>query len=166
MTKGKEQNVTEELSQLVIHYIEEIKEIISSDIWENIFLNCTKNEVLVFWLLYREGEVTMTELAEYIHVPLNTASGIVNRMERSGLLVRMRSKEDKRVVHVTFSEKGRTQFEALIGELSCYGIKVAGAFSQEEIGLFFKMMSKTIEVLRQENKKKKPTKKVRKIVIE
>ncbi len=153
MVNEKKQGITEEISQLVVYYVEEIKEVLSSDIWENIFLNCTKNEVLVFWLLYRKGEVNMTELAEYIHVPLNTASGIVSRMEKSGLVVRVRSKEDKRVVNIEFSEKGRTQFEALIEELYCYGIKVVSAFSQEELGLFCKMMSKIIEILRQENKK-------------
>ncbi len=166
MAEGKEQDITQVLSQLVVYYVEEIKEILSSEVWESIFLNCTKNEILVFWLLYREGEVNMTELADYIHVPLNTASGIVSRMEKSGLLVRMRSKEDKRVVYVTFSERGRAQFEALIGELYNYGIQVASAFSQEEIGLFCRMTAKVIEVLRQENKRDRPSKKVRKIVIE
>ena len=166
MVNEKKQGITEEISQLVVYYVEEIKEVLSSDIWENIFLNCTKNEVLVFWLLYRKGEVNMTELAEYIHVPLNTASGIVSRMEKSGLVVRIRSREDKRVVNIEFSEKGRTQFEALIEELYCYGIKVFSAFSQEEIGLFCKMMSKVIEILRQENKKQKPPRKIRKIEIE
>ena len=113
MAEGKEQDITQVLSQLVVYYVEEIKEILSSEVWESIFLNCTKNEILVFWLLYRE--VNMTELADYIHVPLNTASGIVSRMEKSGLLVRMRSKEDKRVVYVTFSERGRALPRTLSG---------------------------------------------------
>ena len=81
------QGVPEELSQFIIDYIEEVKELLSSDLWENVFLNCSKNEVLIFWLLYRREEVNMTEVADYIHVPLNTATGIINRMEKNGLVI-------------------------------------------------------------------------------
>ena len=49
--------VPEELSQFVIDYIEEVKELISSDLWENVFLNCSKNEVLVGYRNYQpDGE--------------------------------------------------------------------------------------------------------------
>ena len=65
----------------IVEYVEEIKELLSSDLWGNIFLNCTKNEVLVFWLLHRKKQVNMSEIADYIHVPLNTATGIIGRME-------------------------------------------------------------------------------------
>lgn len=162
----REQGITEELSRFVTDYVEEIKDLLSSGIWENLFLNCTKNEVFVFWLLYRKNEANMTEIAEYIHVPLNTATGIINRMEKSGLVIRTRSNEDKRVVNIGFSEKGRSQFEALISELCYYGMKVMGTFTREEMELFYRMTSRVIEVLHQEHRKEEGTKKIRKITIE
>ncbi len=162
----KEQGISEEVIKLVTDYVEEIKELLSSDIWDNLFLNCTKNEVLVFWLLYRKNEVNMTEIADYIHVPLNTATGIIQRMERNGLVIRARSEDDKRVVNIGFSEKGMTQFEALVSEIVYYVMKVVGTFTKEEMELFCRMMSKVLQVLRQEHKKEEKPKKVRKIVIE
>lgn len=161
-----EQGISQETFQVIINYIEEIKELLSSDLWENIFLNCSKNEVLIFWLLYQRNEVNMTEIAEYIHVPLNTATGIINRMEKSELIVRTRSKEDKRVVLIGFSEKGMTQFQKLVNEMMYYGMKVMGSLTKEEIELFSKMTTKVIEILRQEKRKETAPKKVRKIVIE
>lgn len=146
-------------------YIEEIKELLSSDIWENIFLNCSKNEVFIFWLLYRKNEVNMTEAAEYIHVPLNTATGIIGRMERNGLVVRTRSKEDKRVVKIEFSEQGKSQFESLINQILYYGFQIIHSFTKEEMDVLYKMTTKTIEVLKQDRKKTEP-KKVRKIRID
>lgn len=163
--KLKDQGISQETFQMIIDYIEEVKELLSSDIWENIFLNCSKNEVLIFWLLYQRSEVNMTEIAEYIHVPLNTATGIINRMEKNELIVRTRSKEDKRVVLVGFSEKGMTQFRNLINEMMYYGMKVMSSFTKEEIDLFYKMTTKVKEVLRQEKKKEVTPKKVRKITI-
>lgn len=161
-----EQGISRETLQTIIHYIEEIKELLSSDLWENIFLNCSKNEVLIFWLLYQRGQVNMSEIAEYIHVPLNTATGIMDRMEKSELIVRTRSKEDKRVVLIEFSEKGMAQFQKLIHEMIHCGLKVMGALTKEEIELFTKIAAKVIEVLKQEKKKEAAPKKVRKVSIE
>lgn len=166
MIRLEKYGVTEELSQIVVDYIEELRELLSSDLWENIFLNCSKNEVFIFWLLYQKGAVNMTEIAEYIHVPLNTATGIISRMEKSGLVVRTRSEEDKRVVNIGFSQKGMEQFEALVKELAYYGMKVMGSFTTDERTLFYKMTSKIMEILRQENSKGKAPRKVRKITIE
>ncbi len=164
--KLNEQGISQETFQVIINYIEEVKELLSSDIWENIFLNCTKNEVLVFWLLYQKHEVNMTEIAEYIHTPLNTATGIISRMEKNELIVRTRSNEDKRVVIIGFTEKGMAQFQNLINEMTYYGMKVMSSFTKEEIDLFYKMTTKVMEVLRQEKKKEETSKKVRKITIE
>ena len=160
------QEISQETFRAIADYIEEVKELLSSDIWENIFLDCSKNEVLVFWLLYQRSEVNMTEIAEYIHVPLNTATGIINRMEKNELIVRTRSKEDKRVVLIGFSEKGMTQFQSLVNELMYYGMKVMSSFTKEEMTLFYKMTTKVKEILRQEKRKEDTPKKVRKIIIE
>ena len=160
------QEISQETFRAIADYIEEVKELLSSDIWENIFLDCSKNEVLIFWLLYQRGEVNMTEIAEYIHVPLNTATGIINRMEKNELIVRTRSKEDKRVVFIGFSEKGMTQFQSLVNELMYYGMKVMSSFTKEERNLFYKITTKEKEILRQEKRKEDTPKKVRKIIIE
>lgn len=164
--KLNEQGISQETFQTIIDYIEEVKELLSSNIWENIFLNCSKNEVLIFWLLYQKNEVNMTEIAEYIHVPLNTATGIINRMEKNELIVRTRSKDDKRVVIIGFSEKGMVQFQNLVNELLHYGMTVMSSFTKEEIELFHKITNKVKEILRQEKKKEEAPKKVRKITIE
>lgn len=159
--------VPEELSQFVIDYIEEVKELISSDLWENVFLNCSKNEVLVFWLLFRKEAVNMTEIADYVHVPLNTATGIISRMEKNGLVIRTRSEEDKRVVQISFSEKGMAQFEALVSELLRYGMEIIGSLTGEEMELLQKMTGKVLGVLRQEKDKESAVfGKIRKIEIE
>ncbi len=162
----EEMTAAEEGLKQFTDYIEEIKELLSSDLWGNIFLNCSKNEVLIFWLLYRKKEVNMSEIAEYIHVPLNTATGIVGRMEKSGLVERTRSEEDKRIVLIRFSHKGMTQFQRLVGELMTYAMQILGALTPEEQKLLESMMTKVKEVLKQEKKKEVIEKKVRRITIE
>ncbi len=147
-------------------YIDEIKELLSSDLWGNIFLNCSKNEVLIFWLLFQKSEVNMSEIADYIHVPLNTATGIVSRMEKGGLIERTRSEQDKRIVLIRFSDKGMAQFNTLVGELMGYATKIMSEFTPQEIQLMNSMMTKVRDVLKNEKKKEENVKKVRRIVID
>ncbi len=162
----EEYGIPKDIFEMMIRYVDEIKELLSSEIWENIFLNCSKNEILIFWLLYLKKEVNMTEIADYIHVPLNTATGMIGRLEKNGLVERTRSAEDKRVVLIRFSEKGSRQFQKLMGELLRYGGKIFSEMTEEEVQLFFKMIEKAKRVLKEERKKEEPQKKVRKIVIE
>ncbi len=164
----KEQNSAEENFRQFTDYIDEIKELLSSDLWGNIFLNCSKNEVLIFWLLYQKKEVNMSEIAEYIHVPLNTATGIVGRMEKGGLIERTRSEQDKRIVLIRFSEKGQAQFNRLIAELMSYMTKILSEFTPEELKLMEGMMAKVKDVLKNEKKKeeKDTVTKVRRITID
>ena len=162
----KETGISPEVFQMIAESVDEIKELLSLELWNNIFLNCSKNEVLIFWLLYQRSEVNMSEIAEYVHVPLNTATGIVNRLEKNEMIIRTRSKEDKRVVLIEFSEKGRAQFQNLMNELFYYGMKVMDSLTKEETELFFKMLAKVKDVLRQGKKEETAPKKVRKISIE
>lgn len=159
-------DIQEDIYQKIIGYIDEIKELLSSDIWENIFVNLSKNEILIFWLLYLKKQVNMTEIAEYIHVPLNTATGIVSRMEKDGLIERTRSSEDKRVVLIVQAEKGKQQFQKLFVKMLHYGTKIFDTFTDAEIELFFKMMDKVKGVLQEDKKEETAPKKVRKIIIE
>lgn len=147
-------------------FIEEIRELLSSDIWNNILLNCSKNEVFVFWLLYRKEQANMTEIAEYIHAPLNTATGIISKMEKKGFIFRDRLKEDKRVVVIRLTEKGTAQVKALVDEITYYALQTISVFSKEEMDLFFRMAKRVVEVLKKERKHEENTSKIRKITIE
>lgn len=150
----------------VYAYVEQIKELISSDLWGNLLLDCSKNEILVLWFLYRQQEGNMTQIAEYIHVPLNTATGIVARMEKKKLLVRVRSEQDKRVVLIRLEQEGSEQIQKIMKEVFFYIHSVLDKFDEQEIAVLVKLGKVLMEVMeerKQEDSKK--TSKVRKITI-
>lgn len=154
------------LQEDAFQFIEEIKELLSPDIWNSILLNCSKNEILIFWLLYRKTEANMTEIAEYIQVPLNTATGIVGKLEKNEFITRERLKEDKRVVVIRLTQKGNAHVKALVDEITYYAIQTISTFSKEEMELFFKMSKRVMEVLKQGHKKEEKKNTIRKITIE
>lgn len=150
----------------VYAYVEQIKELISSDLWGNMLLDCSKNEILVLWFLYRQHEVNMTQIAEYIHVPLNTATGIVARMEKKKLLVRVRSEQDKRVVLIRLEEKGSEQIQKIMKEVFFYIHSVLDKFDEQEVAVLVKLGKVLLEVMEERKQQdSKKTSKVRKITI-
>lgn len=155
-----------EIEKQIYESVDQIKELFSAQLWESILLDCSKNEIFIMWLLYRQEQVNMSQIAEYIHVPLNTATGIVARMEKKELVVRERSAEDKRVVTVRLGEKGNAHLSAMIKECTYYGSRIMTELSAEELRLLSQMISKLMCILQEEKKSENEKKKVRKITIE
>lgn len=158
------------LETILFDYLDKIKILFTSDLWSSEIFNCSKNELFVLLLLYQKDEVNMSQIAQYLSVPLNTATGIVARMEKRSLLVRQRSKEDKRIVTITMSMKGKEQIALIIKKIINYGNLIFDNFTSEEVEVAFRLIDKIINVLtdeqqRQDNEQKEE-KKIRKITIE
>jgi len=156
----------EELEQEIFQYVDQVKELLSPEIWQSVLLDCSKNEIFILWLLFRNKEVNMTQIAEYIHVPLNTATGIISRMEKKKFVSRERSLDDKRIVTIQMGERGDEQAQLLLKEFMYYGKKVMDAFTTEEIKLFFCMLNKLVDIMKEKNLEDSKKQKIRKIVIE
>lgn len=156
-----------DLENSLFAFVDQIKVLIAPETWTNILLNCTKNEMLVLMLLYRRSDVTMTQVAEYLNVPLNTATGIVARMEKKGIVLRIRSLEDKRVVTIVLTEAGRQQLQVILQAFLHYGQKILASLTAEEIALIGKIIDKVIPLLQEIRlNNETPSHKVRKIEIE
>jgi DNA-binding MarR family transcriptional regulator len=58
-------------------------------------------------MLDRHGSMTMSRIAELLGVSVSNATGLIDRIEERGLVERTRVPEDRRVVHVQLTDKGR-----------------------------------------------------------
>lgn len=157
------------LEEMIFEYIDKVKYLLSPEIWGNDIFNCSKNEVFVLLLLFRRSDVNMTQIADYLSVPLNTATGIVARMEKRDFLARERSSEDKRVVTIKLTDIGRATIRGILNEMVRYGQLMMDSFTKEEVTLVFKLVDKVMDTLSRNassNKEKQTTPKIRKITIE
>lgn len=75
----------------------------------------------LLWL-HEEGALPITVLAHRVHCAGPTITGVVDRLERLGLVARKRDVEDRRVVHVELTAAGKKIADkmdrAMIGQLS------------------------------------------------
>jgi len=65
----------------------------------------TMPQCLVIGTLIKSGEMKISELSNKVKLSNSTVSGIVDRLENQGLVVRTRSEEDRRKVYVKATQK-------------------------------------------------------------
>lgn len=66
----------------------------------------TPVQIMVLRVLSENAGISQTELSERIYLGASTTSGIVDRMEKAGLVARERLEEDRRAVRLTLTEAG------------------------------------------------------------
>jgi len=110
-------------------------------------LELSIREVRVLQLLGERGEMMMTDLATAIHTPLSTMTRIVDRLGKKGLIERSRSGEDRRVVLVQQSEKGKVLETAARGHQTEMATRMLRQLASGEREIFLEFMAKLIRGL-------------------
>ena len=160
-------NITEkQFESEIVKYVDQIRFLLSDQVWQNMLLDCSKNELFILWLLYRQKEANMTQIADYINAPLNTATGIINRMEKRDLVIRERDHQDKRIVTIRMGEQGSVQMNEILSQFSHYAKKVVEAFTSQEMELLFRIFGKLSDILREEKMEEIQKPKVVRITID
>ncbi len=158
------------IENIIFNHIDEFKVLFFPEQWSDIFLDFSKNEILALLFLYRKKNANMTEIAEYIIAPLNTATGVISRLEKKLMVERIRSTEDRRIVLITLTEAASIVIEKEKVMIIKYLIDIYGRLTQEEISSAFSIYNKVLGVFKEGMKEVKeeeiPVKKLRKIIIE
>jgi DNA-binding MarR family transcriptional regulator len=69
------------------------------------------SQLLCLQTLHENGRMSMSDIAESIMVNVSTVTGIVDRLERKGLIERQRETTDRRVITIALTEKGTSLAE-------------------------------------------------------
>jgi DNA-binding MarR family transcriptional regulator len=76
-------------------------------------LGLTGPQLTVIKLLETFGDLSLSSLSERIRAQNSTVTGIIDRMEREGLVVRERSTSDRRVVYIKLTPKGASMAKTI-----------------------------------------------------
>lgn len=68
-------------------------------------MNVTGPQGMLMGTLAHHGEMKVSDLSEKLGLSNSTVSGIIDRLENQGLVVRTRSKSDRRVVYVNVTSE-------------------------------------------------------------
>jgi len=89
-----------------------------------------------------EPPVSQTTISRRIHRNLNTISMIVDRMEKLGLVMRVRSEDDRRETHVSLTPLGKAKLAKAIEVGGALKQRLADVFSEKEIEDTMRLLAK------------------------
>lgn len=162
--------VEKSIEDFMFEFIDQCKLLFFPERWNNTFMDYSKNEVFALLFVYRKGQANMTEIADYLGVPLNTATGIISRLEKRSVIKRERDVIDKRVVTIGISEAGKDFLAEQIKLLERYYHLFMDAISEEEKIILIRLVGKLLTVITQDlsdnDQKEEQKKTVKRITIE
>ena len=90
-------------------------------------------QAMVLTALGEEGEMPISQLAQSIGSANSTVSGIVDRLERMGLVERVRSKHDRRVIYVALTDRSRAMEQKMEPDVNEQMGRMLTQLSDEEL---------------------------------
>lgn len=108
-------------------------------------IDCSREEIRALILLRSRGRIIMTEFASELGVPLSTATHTIDRLVRKGLVIRVRSEQDRRIVQVEMSPQGLEFQTALRARHQAMARSWLAPLSASERESFLQLMAKIAE---------------------
>ncbi|HPD00745.1 MAG TPA: MarR family transcriptional regulator [Acetivibrio sp.] len=134
-------------TEILNYFIDNIKKLFYPEEWLNLDLSFSKSEIFVILVVDRQGEITMSKIADYINSPMSTATGIVDRLVKKGYLKRERSESDRRVVAIKLTDEGKSLIDEFKKTAFKYIKLIYDSLTDEERVLVMKIFTRIVDII-------------------
>ncbi|WP_250813828.1 MarR family winged helix-turn-helix transcriptional regulator [Clostridium swellfunianum] len=110
-------------------------------------MNLTGPQGMLMGTLAHNGEMKVSELSDKLGLSNSTVSGILDRLENQGLVERVRSKEDRRVVYVKVTDEFIKHSQKHFDEINNIIEQMMNKATPEELDIIFKGMDTLQKVM-------------------
>jgi DNA-binding MarR family transcriptional regulator len=91
-------------------------------------------------LLSSPGSMSLTEIAKFLPIEIHSVSALVEKLEIRGLIKRIRSKSDRRVVNIYLTEAGFNVLKKIIPFTYAFTMNATGSLSKSQLVALDKIM--------------------------
>ena len=109
-------------------------------------------QMAILHILKEKNQCMMSELARLLSVTTSAATGIVDRMVRAGLLKRIPDPNDRRIINIRITPKGKRTIGAIFRQRQKMMIGVFKHFSSGERETYLNMVKKIYHILTRERR--------------
>jgi DNA-binding MarR family transcriptional regulator len=109
-------------------------------------IGLTKPQFFVLNLLSKRGKCTVSELADEMFVKPSAITTMIDRLYKSGLVLRERDEEDRRVVYVQLSDEGMKALEKARSERRKIIERYLSHLEFEELKQFVYILEKIVQM--------------------
>lgn len=110
-------------------------------------LDITGPQGILMGILTHYGEMKVSDISEKLGLSNSTVSGIIDRLEKYGLVERIRSTEDRRVVYVRVTPDFKKTFQKYFSEAERRFEEAINKATPEELNKIFEGLNTLKEVL-------------------
>jgi len=128
-------------------FLANFRKILYPEEWIDLDLEFSKSELFAMLIVDRHGEVIMSQIADYLNIPLSTATGLINRLVKHGYVKRERSETDRRIVVIRLADPGKETVARLKGTVLRYLSLIQQTLTAEEQEMLLDVFRKVLNVL-------------------
>lgn len=103
-------------------------------------LNITPGQMAVIYTLYKGDGISITELGKKCYLDNSTLTGIIDRLEKAGLVLRTGQQEDRRSFLICLTEAARELENRITGIMDRICSFMLTECTEEEITVFRKVL--------------------------
>lgn len=101
---------TRNLNEMLVNLFNHVMDVESQVVITEEYKDITNNDMHIIEAVGIEEPRKMSEIARRLGVTVGTLTTNMNGLEKKGYIVRQRSEQDKRVVYITLTERGKKAF--------------------------------------------------------
>ncbi len=109
-------------------------------------------QMAILHILKERDRCMMSELAKLFSVTTSAATGIVDRMVRAGYLKRVPDLNDRRIINIRITPKGKRAINAIFRQRQKMMVAVFEHFSSKERETYLNMVKKIYSILTKEKR--------------
>ena len=109
--KGRNVGAYETLNEVLVSLFRDVNDIEQKAIITSEFCDITNNDMHVIEAIGIGAPKNMSAIARELSVTVGTLTIAMNSLVKKGYVVRARGKEDRRIVYISLSDKGRRAYE-------------------------------------------------------
>ncbi|MGE4357116.1 MAG: MarR family winged helix-turn-helix transcriptional regulator [Candidatus Omnitrophota bacterium] len=115
----------------------------------------TLPQFMVMEFLYRENSAIMSKIAEILLVSAPAATGIVDKLVRDGYLKRENTSDNRRIILIKLSQKGKKTIEKAIKQRQLLIKDIFGKLEEKERLQYLQILTKIYKFLLNNHKAKR-----------
>ena len=93
----------------------------------------TPPQFLALQWLYEEGDMTIGELSARMYLAFSTTTDLIDRMEKTSLVKRIKNDQDRRVVQIHLLEEGERLVSQVLEKRKIYLQRLLKDYSSEDL---------------------------------
>ncbi|HWR44244.1 MarR family transcriptional regulator [Sporomusa sp.] len=103
-------------------------------------LNITPGQMAVLYTLYKGDGISITELSKKCYLDNSTLTGIIDRLERAGLVLRIGQQDDRRSFFIHLTETATDLQNQVADAMNRICMAMLDECTEDEIAVFRKVL--------------------------